>query len=121
VQIVSNRFVEGLFLFRVPPFVPRDLDNHEVVCAMDTDIIGIKKKAVGIVLTNDLGQAYRNLSVRLAVNGNLPFFNLAADVQLLSVECEGPSLCRFPLSEDEPINNKRMVVLPSPLDRVDPR
>jgi hypothetical protein len=42
VKTVGNRFVERFFLFRIPPFVPGDLDDHEVVGAMDTDIIGIK-------------------------------------------------------------------------------
>jgi hypothetical protein len=36
VQTVSNRFVERLFLFRFPLFVPGDLDNYEVVIARYT-------------------------------------------------------------------------------------
>ena len=40
VKTVDNRLVERFFLFRVPPFVPGDLDDHEVVGAMETDIIG---------------------------------------------------------------------------------
>src|SRR5580700_8817131 len=54
VQAVGDRLVERLFLFRVPSFTPGDLDDHEVVGAIDIDVIGVKKKAIGIVLTNDL-------------------------------------------------------------------
>jgi hypothetical protein len=54
VQTVGDRFVKRLFLFRSPSFVPGYLDDHEVVGAMDTDVIGIKKKVIGVVLTNDL-------------------------------------------------------------------
>jgi hypothetical protein len=45
---------------------------------------------------------------------------LDADVELLPVEREGLSLCWSPLPEDQPVDHKRMVVLPSPLDGVDP-
>jgi hypothetical protein len=54
VQTVRNGFLERLFLFRVPPFVPGDLDHHKVVSAMDTDIIGIKNKIVGVGPRNGL-------------------------------------------------------------------
>jgi hypothetical protein len=61
------------------------------------------------------------LPTRLAVDRNFgPFSNLGADVELLTLERESPSLWRFPLPEHQPIDQKRMVVLPSPLNRVDP-
>ena len=60
-----------------------------------------------------------NLSTRLAVHRNFEPFQLRSDVELFSVERESPSLCWLPLPEDQPIDHKRMVVLPSPLDSVD--
>ena len=53
VQTVSNRFVERLFLFRAPPFVPGNLDNHEFLGAVDTDIIGVEQEVLGLVLADD--------------------------------------------------------------------
>jgi len=46
---------------------------------------------------------------------------LDAEVELLAVEPVGPSLSWSPLPEDQPVDHKRMVVLPSPLDGVDPQ
>ena len=62
------------------------------------------------------------LSARLAADRNfVAVSKLNAGVELLSVERESPSLCWFPFPEDQPVDHKRMVVLPSPLDGVDPR
>lgn len=62
------------------------------------------------------------LSARLAIDRNFePFSTLGAEVELLSVERESTSLCWSPLPEDQSIDHERMVVPPSPLDRVDPK
>src|ERR1700745_4435660 len=61
------------------------------------------------------------LLVRLAADSNFGAFSkLGADIELLSIELESPSLCWFPLPEDQPVDHKGMVVLPSPFDRVYP-
>jgi hypothetical protein len=42
------------------------------------------------------------------------------DVEPLSIERESPSLRGLSLSKDQPIDYKRVVILSSSLDRVDP-
>jgi len=60
------------------------------------------------------------LSAHLAVDSNFGAFSrLDVDVELLSIEIESPSLCWSSLAEDQPVDHKRMVVLPSPLDGAD--
>src|SRR5262249_55392192 len=54
VKAVGNSLVERLFLFCAPSFVPGDLDNHELLGAVDTDIIGVEQEVLGLVLANDL-------------------------------------------------------------------
>jgi hypothetical protein len=53
VKTVGNSLVERPFLFRAPPFVPGDLDNHKFLGAVDTDIIGVEQEVLGLVLADD--------------------------------------------------------------------
>jgi transposase len=54
VKAIRDGLVECLFLLRVPPLIPGDLDDHEIIAAVDAQIIGIELEVVGLVLAYNL-------------------------------------------------------------------
>ena len=53
-KAVGNGVVERLFLFNVAAFVPANLDNYELLGAVDTEIVSVEQEVLRAVLANNL-------------------------------------------------------------------
>jgi hypothetical protein len=53
-KAVGNGLVERLFLFNSPAFVPGNLDNYELLGAVDTEIVRVEQEVLGAVLAKTI-------------------------------------------------------------------
>src|ERR1700733_10519975 len=53
-QAVGDSFEKRLLLLDRAAFVPGNLDHHQVVGAVDAEIVGVVQKVIGVVLVDDL-------------------------------------------------------------------
>jgi hypothetical protein len=51
---VDDRLVERLLLVDRPALVPRDLDDDQVIAAVDAEVARIEEEVVGVVFAHDL-------------------------------------------------------------------